>query len=133
MQFSWLEHQTGTLPTQVRFLSAARDFSPRVNFWCRLFHSVRKTPCATACIYICAHVKDPVVHVKVRWTMETLKRPACTVDWVARLCSCWISPGKATRTSYGRNSIRTIQLFKKVSKLFLENSHKLFREVPVRF
>ena len=27
--------------------------------------------CAIACINICAHVKDPVVHVRVRWIMET--------------------------------------------------------------
>ena len=42
-------------------------------------------PCAVACINICAHVKDPVVHVRVRWIMETVKHPACTVGWVARL------------------------------------------------
>ena len=38
--------------------------------------------CAIACINICAHVQDPVVHVRVQWMMETLKHPACTVDWV---------------------------------------------------
>ena len=31
------------------------------------------TPCAIACINICAHVKDPVVHTRVRWIMETPK------------------------------------------------------------
>ena len=36
-------------------------------------------PCAVACIYVCAHVKDPVVHVRARWITETLKHPACTV------------------------------------------------------
>ena len=35
-------------------------------------------------INISAHVKYPVVHVRVRWIMETLKHPACTVGWVAR-------------------------------------------------
>ena len=29
-----IEHWTGILPTQVRFLGVARDFSPRVNFQC---------------------------------------------------------------------------------------------------
>ena len=53
-------------------------------------------------IYICAHVKDPVIHVKVRWIMETRKHPACTVGWVARLCCSWLSPGNATRISHGR-------------------------------
>ena len=42
------------------------------------------------------HVKDPVVHVRVQWIVETLKHPACTVGWVARLCRIWVSPGKAT-------------------------------------
>ena len=65
---------------------------------------VRTPPCAIACIYSTrAHVKDPVVHVRVRWIMETLKHPACTVDWVARLCRSWLSPGKAARISHGRN------------------------------
>ena len=53
-----VEHRTGTQPTQVRFPGAARDFfSPRI------FYGVPIPPCAIACIYISAHVKDPVVHV----------------------------------------------------------------------
>ena len=43
-----------------------------VNFQCRLSYGVRTSPCAIASIYICAHVKDPVVHVRVCWIMETL-------------------------------------------------------------
>ena len=31
------------------------------------------------CIYICAHVNDPVVHIRLWWIMET---PACTIGWV---------------------------------------------------
>ena len=85
------EHRTGSLPTQVRFSCAARDFSPNVN----------TPPCAIACIYSCAHVKDPVVHVRVKWIMETLKHPACTIAWVARLCRSWLSPGKATKFPMG--------------------------------
>ena len=46
-------------------------------------YGVHTPPCAIACINICAHVKDPVVHVRVRWIMETLKHPVCTVSWVA--------------------------------------------------
>ena len=78
--------------------------------------SVHPRPCAVACTYIWAHVKDPVVHVRVRWIMETLKHPACTVGWVARLCRSWLSPRKATRISHGRNPIGTIQLLKKRRK-----------------
>ena len=104
-----LESRTGTPPRQVRIPGAARDFSPRVNLQCQLSYGVRTTLCAIACIYICAHEKDPVVHVRVRWIMETLKHPACTVGWVARLCRRWLSPGKATRIFHGRNPIGTIQ------------------------
>ena len=41
--------------------------------------------CAITCIHICVHVKDSVVHVRVLWIMKTLKHPACTAGWVARL------------------------------------------------
>ena len=100
-----VEHRTGTPPTQVRFPGAARDFSPRVNSQCRLSHGVRKPPCAIACNYIFADVKDPGVNVRVRWIMKTLKHTACTEGWVARLCLSLLSPGKATRNSHGRNPI----------------------------
>ena len=61
-----VEHRTGTLLTRVRFPGAARDFSPRVNFQCRLSYGVPTPPCAIACIYIRAHV---------RLITETLKHP----------------------------------------------------------
>ena len=48
-------------------------FFPGVNFQCRLSDGVRTFPCATACINICAHVKEPVVPVRVRWILETPK------------------------------------------------------------
>ena len=68
-----VEHGTGTLPTQVRFPSAAKVF-----FFLPSQHSVQTLavsvhpPCAIACVYVCAHVKDPVVHARVRWITETL-------------------------------------------------------------
>ena len=43
-----VEHWTGTLLMQIRFPCAARDFSLRVNFQCRLSYSVRTPPCAIA-------------------------------------------------------------------------------------
>ena len=101
---------TGTPHRQIQFRSAVRDFSPKVNFQRRLSYSVCTPPCATACIYICVHIKDPVVHARFQWIMETLKHPACTIGWVARLCSSWLSPGKATRISHGRNPNGTMQL-----------------------
>ena len=94
-----IEHRTGTPLTQVRFPSAAKDFSPRVNFQYGLSYGVRTSPCAIACINICAHVKDHTVYDKVQWIMETLNHPTCTGGWVARFCCSWLSPGKATRIS----------------------------------
>ena len=105
-----VEHRTGTLPTQNRFPGVARDFSPRVNFQCRLLRVSVHPPCAIACINICAHVKDPVVYVRGRWIIETLKHPACTVGWVARICRSWFSLGKATQILHSRNPIGTIKL-----------------------
>ena len=54
-----------------------------VSFQCRLSYGVRAHPCAIAFICIC--VKDPAVPVRVRSILDTLKHPACTAGWVARL------------------------------------------------
>ena len=64
-----VERRTGTPLTQVRFPGAARDFSPIVSLQRRLSYGVCTSPCAIASIYINVHVKDPVVHVRVRWVM----------------------------------------------------------------
>ena len=74
-----VEHQTGMPPIQVRFPGVARDFSPRVSFQCRLSYGVRTPLCTTACINICARVKDPLVRVRVWWIIETLKHPTGTL------------------------------------------------------
>ena len=37
-------------------------------------------PFTVACISICVHDKDSVVHVRVRWIMATQKYPACTIS-----------------------------------------------------
>ena len=52
------------------------------------------------------HVKDPVVHVRVRWIMETLKIPACTVGWVARPCRRRVSTEKRPEFPMGDISVR---------------------------
>ena len=95
---------TGSIPR------CDKDFSPRVNFQRRLFQGVRTPPCVIACICTCAHVKDPIVDVRIRWIMETLKHPACIVSWVVRLCRTWPSLGKATGISHENHPIGTIQL-----------------------
>ena len=104
-----VECRTGTSLRQVRFTGTARDFSPRVNFLCRLFRCPLP-PCAIACINVCAHVKDPVVHVRGWWVIETLNHPECTVGWVVRHSRSWLSQGKATRISRVRDANGTIQL-----------------------
>ena len=96
---------TVTPLTQVQFPGAAREFFSRVNFQCRLSDVVRALSCAIACINICADSKDPVVHVRVRWIMETLKHAARTVGWVARLRRRWLSPWKSTLIFHGRNPV----------------------------
>ena len=48
--------------------------------------------------------------------METLKYPACTVRWVARLGRSWPSPEKATQIFYGGNLIGTIVVKKDKKK-----------------
>lgn len=45
----------GIVLTWVRFPSVARDFSPRVDFWCRLSYGVRTSP--SYMHNICAHGK----------------------------------------------------------------------------
>ena len=44
-----VERRTGTPLRQVRFPGAARDFSPRVNFQCRVSYDVR-TPLVCNCV-----------------------------------------------------------------------------------
>ena len=79
-----VEERTGMLLMQVQFPSVARDFLPESTFSADSY-SVCTPPCAIACIYLCVHVKDSIVHVRIQWIMETLKHPACTIAWVAWL------------------------------------------------
>ena len=87
-----IEHRTGTPVTQVR-LPQQRIFLP-INSSVQTLLRCPFTPCAIACINICVHVKVPVVHIRVRWIMEALNHPACTVRRVARLCRSWLTRGK---------------------------------------
>ena len=96
---------------------------------------------AIACSNTCVHDKDAVVHVIVRWIAETLKHPACTLGWVARLCRSWLS-----RISRGRNPSGQCSCLKKKKPLLIHppnhsgleqpapgrgyNSHLRFLPVP---
>ena len=89
-------------------------FFPQSQLSVQTFFCGVCTPlCAITCINTCMHVKDPVVHVRVRWIIEILKHQPCAIGWVTWLCCSWLSPGKATRIAYGRNSNGTMQLYKK--------------------
>ena len=105
-----IERRTGTLPTQIRFPGAARDFSPGVNFRCRFSYGLRTSPCAIACIYICAHVKDPIVHVRVSVGYGNTKSPSMHRRLGSATLSQLASQGEKTRISNWENPIWTIQL-----------------------
>ena len=61
---------------QVWFSGAAKDFSPRVNFQCRLSYSVYTSQRETARINICAQVKDLVLHVMSSADYGNTKTPS---------------------------------------------------------
>ena len=56
-----------------------KEFFSQSTFSADSLTCVRTPTCAITCTNICAHIKDPVVRVRVQWIMETLKHPACTV------------------------------------------------------
>ena len=88
----------------------ARDFSPRVNFQPRLSYGVHTPPCATGCINICTQVAAPVLRVRVRWIMETLKHPAPHRRMGNPTLSQLAFPGESNPVSHGKKPIGTIQL-----------------------
>ena len=90
-----VEHRTGHAADAGLILQCGEGFFSQSQLSVQtLSYGVRIPPCATTSIYGCAHFKDPIVPVRVRWIMETLKRTACTVGWVARLCRSWLSTGR---------------------------------------
>ena len=96
-----IERLTGTPLTQVRFSGAARDFSLGANSLSYGVCTPPPSPRAIACINICVCIKDLVVHVTLWKHLNTKQAP---------LGGSWLSPGKTTRISHGRNPIETIQL-----------------------
>ena len=79
---------------QVRFPGASRDFSPRVNFHEDSLSVSVHPRVQSHALTFCSHVKDSVVLVRVRWIIEKVKHPACTVTWLARICRNWLFSGK---------------------------------------
>ena len=80
------------LLTHVRFPVQQGIFLPESTFSADSF-MVSVHPRVQSRSFICAHVKDPVVHVRVQRITETLKHPACTVGWVARLFAAGFHQG----------------------------------------
>ena len=94
MSLCWYSTKPARCWRRFNFLVWQGTFLP-VNFQCRLpymrlYNSLR----AIACIYICVHVKDLVVHVRVQRIMQTLKHQAYTSGWAVQLCYSWLSQGK---------------------------------------
>ena len=87
-----------------------------VKFQRRLSSGVHTPPCAIACINICAHVKDPIVHFRVWWIMETLKHPACTVGLVAQLCCSCLPPREGNPNFPWEKSLRDNTIIKSFKK-----------------
>ena len=94
-----LSKKTGAILTRVRVPGAARDFSPRVNFRCRLSYRVRTAPVCIARISISMHIKkSPILsaiplfgHMKILHTLTGMGSAA--------LVAAVPCPGKATRIS----------------------------------
>ena len=64
---------------QVRVPSAARNFSPRVNFQHRLSYGVHTAPVCNCLHNICAHVKNP------KHCLDTWRYCTHSQEWVALL------------------------------------------------
>ena len=63
------------LPFPLLFIILKRSPSPPQSTFSAGSLNTVHPHCAVACYNTCAHVKDPVVHVRVRWIRETLKTP----------------------------------------------------------
>ena len=110
-----VEHGTWTPPTQVRFPGAARDFSPKVNFPCRLSYGVRTPPCTIARI-------TSVPTLKIPWSMSEFdgygntKTPSMRRRLGSATLSQLAFAGESYPNFHGRNPNGTIQLQKKKKK-----------------
>ena len=114
-----VERRTGTRLRQVRFPDAARCFF-------LLFFSRSQLSVQIQCINICAHVKDPGVHVRVRCITETPQHPAFIVGWVARLCRSWLSPGKSSPNFLWAESQWDYTVVKKQTNSSIEQTYLCF-------
>ena len=64
----WHAVDAGLIP-----LCYVQVFLPESTFSANSLTCVHTPPCAIACINICAHVKDPIVRVRVQWIMDKLQ------------------------------------------------------------
>ena len=115
----WHAADTGSTPL------CGKGFFSESSFSADSLRCIRTAPSAITRIKIYAHVKDPVVHVRLRWIMETLKHPACTEGWLALLCRSWFSPGRTTRIFHGRYSYGTITILRSENPPLLSALNKM--------
>ena len=83
MWLSWLQHQTGTQPTQVQFALWQGIFLKKSTFSAdSLMVSERPSVQSRAL----TSVRKLKIHVRVWQIMETQKQPAYTLGWVVQFC-----------------------------------------------
>ena len=117
----FVEHWTGIPLTQIRLPAMAGDFLLESSLNADSLTSVSTPLCATTCLNLCAHMKDPVVHVRVWWIMETLKPTACTEGWVVRL-SQLAFPGESNQNFPWEKSRRDDEPGKKKEPLWMTHA-----------
>ena len=96
-----VERRTGRLSHRFDSPEWREIFLPESTFSADSLRCVCTPLCAISGTGICAHFKEPVVHISVRWIMETLKHPVCTVSWVVRPCCRWLSLGEQPESTMG--------------------------------
>ena len=96
-----------------RFGKGFFSHSPQGTFNADSLTYDRELLCAIACINSCAHVKDPVVCVRVRWIIETLITQHARRFGSATLSQLASPRGKQPEFPTGKNLRETIQSEKK--------------------
>ena len=103
------------LSFKFQFTRVARELSPTVTFQCRLSYSVHAPSCERMHENLCAHLRS---HSSCQTWMEYGNSKTLSTPCRLIVSHSWLSLGKATWISHGRNPNWTIMLFKKKKKRF---------------
>ena len=101
------------LSFKFQFTRVARELSPTVTFQCRLSYSVHAPSCERMHENLCAHLRS---HSSCQTWMEYGNSKTLSTPCRLIVSHSWLSLGKATWISHGRNPNWTIMLFKKKKK-----------------